>query len=271
MELALDQVVLLAARLLESYGEDGVGPRGLVVHGRAAHDSERAALLEQLYGRHGVGDADLGQADDPDRVVLFSDVERLAARSARWLQVEQVLDLLVVDFDEGDLDGEFGLLVFALLLVYPQKEIVEDSRDHADVVQVVYVDCVGGGLVAAESGRGRLERDVARAHGERFAAARLAVGQNGGVVAAEERVEERLDGRLVDLDLGRGVGEDVVVGEGLVLAEDDLGLAVDGAQALGAGVFALALVERPDADGYLDGYHFVCHFVCVFILAESEK
>jgi hypothetical protein len=33
----------------------------------------------------------------------------------------------------------------------------------------------------------------------------LALGQHRGVVAAEEVVEKRLHGRLVDLDLGRGL------------------------------------------------------------------
>ena len=74
------------------------------------------------------------------------------------------------------------------------------SRDNADVE----IDYVGGGLVA-ESGGGRFERLFARAHRERFAAARSALGQHRGVVAAEEVVEKRLHGRLVDLDLGRGL------------------------------------------------------------------
>jgi hypothetical protein len=47
---------------------------------------------------------------------LFIDFERLAARFFRWLRDEQVCDLLVIQLDKGDLDGEFGLLVFALLL-----------------------------------------------------------------------------------------------------------------------------------------------------------
>jgi hypothetical protein len=41
-----------------------------------------------------------------------------------------------MQLDKGDLDGE---LVSALLVFYPPNQIVDDSRDNADV-EIVYVD-----------------------------------------------------------------------------------------------------------------------------------
>ena len=44
-----------------------------------------------------------------------------------------------MQLDKGDLDGELGRLVFALLVRYPQEEVVEDARYDADVVEIVLI------------------------------------------------------------------------------------------------------------------------------------
>ena len=53
----------------------------------------------------------------------------------------------------------------------------------------------------------------------------LSVGQDGGVVALEAALDELADARVVDVHLAGVHVEDVVVGEGLVGAEDHLRLA----------------------------------------------
>ena len=68
----------------------------------------------------------------------------------------------------------------------------------------------------------------------------------------EEGVEQRLNGLFVDLDLGRGLREDVVVGEALVFAQDHLRLALHRPQTLGTSVAALFGHQRPNAKRHFD-------------------
>ncbi len=94
VELGAGHGRLHVGPLLERDCEDGVRARRGVVHGRAAHHTLRGALLQPPDCLHGIVDVDFEQIDNTDCVVLLAHVQRLGV----GFQVEEVLDLLVVNF-----------------------------------------------------------------------------------------------------------------------------------------------------------------------------
>ncbi|KAH9838116.1 hypothetical protein Tdes44962_MAKER08265, partial [Teratosphaeria destructans] len=178
--------------LLEGEGEDGVGARRGVVHlgggGGAVHVAGLHEALDVLVA----ADLLVGEVLHVDAVLLaLADLEvgGLAAGAGG----EEVLDVLVVDLEVGDVDvvGDAAVLLGLDAL----EEAAAGAGDEAGLVEGAH-------------------------HGVGLAGAGLAVGEDAGVVAIEVVVEKLLAERGVDVMLVGVVGVGVVVGpEGLVEGE----------------------------------------------------
>ena len=177
--------------LLEREGEDGVGSGGCVVHlgagGCTVQVSNLHETLDILVAAHRL----IGQVLHVYTIALgFADLE-VIGRSA--LGREEVLDVLVVDFEVGDVNLVRYSTV--LLRVYSFKQASASSRDETRLIRRAH-------------------------HRVRLAAAGLAVGEDARVVSVEVVIQEVLTEGAVDIGLARKVWVCFIVRpEGLIECE----------------------------------------------------
>ena len=200
-----------------------VRPRALGVHLRLSHRAIFRARADQILCLLCVGDHGLGHAAD-EATALGVGVQLHVG----LLRIEQVLDILVVDFDIGRPNEEIHLRA--------PLDFVEDVRD------------------AQRHDTGRLFRPL---HGVRLATASLAVDKNGSVLALKSRGNDALCTPLIYRSrLARAV-KDVVKGKGLrarprvVLGRHDV-RAVDDAPGLLVLCIVLALIQGADTNRHTD-------------------
>lgn len=182
--------------------------RRAIVHESASCASEVASLIEarsQLLSTVHLVLPEAIQTDVP--VLLFSDLDLLLLNepvdhSARThgLMIEEIVKLLVVDFEECAFDDNVGL-------VLPLLDLLEDELDHPRYDAELFILDADG---------------VATSHGEGFPAASLPIGQDGRIVALEAPEDQVLHADLEDILLSRADVENLVEGEGAILPDYQL-------------------------------------------------
>ncbi|KAH9390135.1 hypothetical protein TYRP_007684 [Tyrophagus putrescentiae] len=182
----LEDLLAVHQHLLDVHGdgEDAVRAAAAGVHQRGRRLPLDAALLQNLEDLVLGGDGHLHQAADDHRalplgVIVDAQLVRVGERT------EQVVGVLVVQLQEGDANGVLGVLAGQVV-----DQLVDGAGDHA----------AGRVLVPADVQVGAVAH-----HGEGLPGARLAVGEDGAVVALDHLVHQRHHHRAVDVHL-LGVG-----------------------------------------------------------------
>ena len=123
-----------------------MGPRWWIIHECGGGGSVQCSLANEVDHLIGGGDPDFMNPTHTDRPIFFiPDVDEIVLHFDLFVALdvivgEQVDNLLIVDFDEGGLDGEFNFFFPFLNLI---EELIHNSGDDANFIDVFKVDGVG--------------------------------------------------------------------------------------------------------------------------------